>query len=187
MDRKCRNKQERKKSLAVSVACMAIYWPTPGFKGRTFKLWVLTRWDFNFCVRSSPLRGHIKTCLDPKYNITLGPTILTKPASRLSADWWSKWLLKTIMNSPFSSFLRLTYHDLHIIGLLVGWCFEPSQPRRIISGLKTNFSPSPSYSAYKSRNHQILFSFFLFFTETTRCQNITYKDYDNTPYNKQLC
>ena len=25
-------------------------------KGRTFKLCVLTRWDFNFCVRSSPLR-----------------------------------------------------------------------------------------------------------------------------------
>ena len=35
---------------------MAIYWPTPDFKGRTFKLCVLTRWDFNFCVRSSPLR-----------------------------------------------------------------------------------------------------------------------------------
>ena len=48
----------RKKSLAVSVACMAIYCPTPGFKfkGRTFKLCVLTRWGFNFCVRSSPMR-----------------------------------------------------------------------------------------------------------------------------------
>ena len=34
---------------------MAIYWPTPGLKGRTFKLCVLTRWDFNFCIRSSPL------------------------------------------------------------------------------------------------------------------------------------
>ena len=42
--------------MAVRVACMAIYWPTPGFKGRTFKLSVLIRWDFNFCVRSSPLR-----------------------------------------------------------------------------------------------------------------------------------
>ena len=39
---------------------MAIYWPTPGFKGRTFKLCVLTGWDFNFCVRSSPLRGDRK-------------------------------------------------------------------------------------------------------------------------------
>ena len=36
---------------------MAIYWPTPDFKGRTFKLCVLTRWNFNFCVRSSPLGG----------------------------------------------------------------------------------------------------------------------------------
>ena len=45
------------KSLAVSAACMATYWPTPGFKGRTFKLCVLTRGDLNFCVRSSPLRG----------------------------------------------------------------------------------------------------------------------------------
>ena len=36
---------------------MAIYWPTPGFKGRTFQHCVLARWDFNFCVRSSPLRG----------------------------------------------------------------------------------------------------------------------------------
>ena len=47
----------KKKFLAVSVACMAIYWPTPGFKGRTFKLCVFARWDFNFCVSSSPLRG----------------------------------------------------------------------------------------------------------------------------------
>ena len=38
---------------------MAIYWPTPGLKGRTFKPCVLTRWDFNFCVRSSPLRVHV--------------------------------------------------------------------------------------------------------------------------------
>ena len=36
---------------------MAIYWPTQGFKGRTFELCVLTRWDFNFCIRSSPLPG----------------------------------------------------------------------------------------------------------------------------------
>ena len=36
---------------------MAIYWPTLDFKGRKFKLCVLTRWDCNFCVRSSPLRG----------------------------------------------------------------------------------------------------------------------------------
>ena len=38
------------------LACMAIYWPTPGFKGRVFELCVLNRLDFNFSVRSSPLR-----------------------------------------------------------------------------------------------------------------------------------
>ena len=32
-----------RKSLAVGVACMAIYWPTPGSKARTFKLCVPTR------------------------------------------------------------------------------------------------------------------------------------------------
>ena len=31
----------RKNSLAVGEACMATFWPTPGFKGRTFWLWVL--------------------------------------------------------------------------------------------------------------------------------------------------
>ena len=46
-----------KKSLAISEACIAIYWLTPGFKGRTFKLCVLITRDFNFCVRSSPLRA----------------------------------------------------------------------------------------------------------------------------------
>ena len=38
---------------------MAMHSPTPGFEGRTFKLCVLTRWDFNFCVRSSPLLGGV--------------------------------------------------------------------------------------------------------------------------------
>ena len=51
-------------SLAVSVACMAIYWPNSGLKGRTFKLCVLTRWVFNFCVRSSPMRGHLGRLLE---------------------------------------------------------------------------------------------------------------------------
>ena len=35
-------KLARKKSLAVSLACMAIYWSIPGFKGTTIKLCVLS-------------------------------------------------------------------------------------------------------------------------------------------------
>ena len=53
-------KLARKNSLAVGVACMAIYRPAPGFKGRTFTLWVLNSWVFNFCVRSTPLDELVK-------------------------------------------------------------------------------------------------------------------------------
>ena len=46
-------KLERKKSLAVGVACMAIYGSELGFKGRTFELRVLNKSVFNFYVRST--------------------------------------------------------------------------------------------------------------------------------------
>ena len=36
---------------------MATYWHTPDFIGKTFRLCVLNRWDFNFCVQSSPPQG----------------------------------------------------------------------------------------------------------------------------------
>ena len=38
--------------------------------------------------------------------------------------------------------------------LLVSWCFEPSQPQRITSGLNTNFNLSPSHSFHKSLDHK---------------------------------
>ena len=34
------------------------------------------------------------------------------------------------------------------VGLLVSWCFEPSQPQRITSGLNTNFTLYPSHSIH---------------------------------------
>ena len=49
---------------------MAIYWPTPVFKGRTFKLCVVIRWDFDFCVCSSPLRGLKKGLTGLKKGVT---------------------------------------------------------------------------------------------------------------------
>ena len=36
--------------MAVDIACMALYGPAPGLKGRTFELWVLNRWIFKFCT-----------------------------------------------------------------------------------------------------------------------------------------
>ena len=40
---------------------MVMYWPAPGFKGRTFEPWVLDRWVFHLCIWSSPLRGKQKS------------------------------------------------------------------------------------------------------------------------------
>ena len=31
---------------------------------------------------------------------------------------------------------------------LVSWCFKPSQPQRITSGLNTNFTVTPSYTLF---------------------------------------
>ena len=40
---------------------------------------------------------------------------------------------------------------------LVSWCFEPSQPHRITSGLNTDFTLSPSHSFHKSSWHKSCF------------------------------
>ena len=48
---------------------------------------------------------------------------------------------------------------------LVCWCFEPSQPQRITSGLNTNFSLSPAYSFHKSLYHKS--SLFFSLSQTT--------------------
>ena len=40
----------------------------------------------------------------------------------------------------------------------VSWCFEPSQPQRTASGLKTNFNLTPSYSFHKSLYHKSFLS-----------------------------
>ena len=41
------------------------------------------------------------------------------------------------------------------VSYLVSWHFEPSQPQRITSRLKTMFNLSPIYSARKSSNHKL--------------------------------
>ena len=44
-----------------------------------------------------------------------------------------------------------------IVCLLFRWCFEPSQPQRITSGLNTNFTLPPSCSFQKSSHHKSCF------------------------------
>ena len=50
--------------------------------------------------------------------------------------------------------MYLAFRDSRITSVLfnylVSWCFEPSQPQRITSGLNTNFIPSSIYSFHKS-------------------------------------
>ena len=56
-----------------------------------------------------------------------------------------------------------------LVSQLVSWCFEPSQPQRITSGLNTNFTLSPSYSFNKSSYHKsCLLSLFIFRGHPTR-------------------
>ena len=51
--------------------------------------------------------------------------------------------LRVILHGSVSGTLGL--HPDAEVGWLVSWCCVPSQPQTITSGLKTNFSLSPSY------------------------------------------
>ena len=44
-----------------------------------------------------------------------------------------------------------------VVVVVVSWCFESSQPRRITSGLNTNFTLSAGYSFHKSSYHKSCF------------------------------
>ena len=63
-------------------------------------------------------------------------------------------------HSGFSSQVHCSLRTVSLlpevrISSLVSWCFEPSQPQRVIyipGIVKTNFSPSPSHSVDKSLN-----------------------------------
>ena len=170
--------------MAVSVACMAIYWPTPGFKGRTFKLCVLNRWDFNFCVRSSPLRDGARrarqqlhqtqptgTAATPDYHFWVGPiqspqapleNLIPAPVMQ-TRDLRRSTEASNNGKSPSQPIHQPSFYDPSFgtqthkqtktpnsssrnmkVCLFVSWCFEPSQPQRITSGLNSNFTLSPS-------------------------------------------
>ena len=91
---------------------MDIYWPTPGFKGRIFKLCVLTRKDFNFCIRSSPLQGCHKPdlCKNTEHNATLKshhhhhqkhcPVLTDQARGRPQKDWSQRWSSSPPVSSP---------------------------------------------------------------------------------------
>ena len=92
---------------------MAIYWPTPSFKGRTFKLCVLTRWDFNFCVRSSLLRGSKRS---------MYVYILTYSRLAVTVSSWAYPILSSNLSKKFKTLLQdsSSWH-LVIITLHLSW------------------------------------------------------------------
>ena len=87
----------------------------------------------------APLTIMINEVTDMDSMITTFNTAVTKTASKI-LDKHRK------AKSPGS---LQTFLISATKGELVSWCFEPSQPRRITSGLKTNFSLSPCYSLNK--------------------------------------
>ena len=59
---------------------------------------------------------------------------------------------------PFRQFINTRFLKSilkKIFSQLVSWYFEPSQPQRVTSWLKTMFNLSPIYSARKSSNHKL--------------------------------
>ena len=81
------------------------------------------------------------------------------------------------------SYLIFNHLDM-LVSLLV---FEPNQALRIISALKTKFSPSLSYSSHRSINvtHNFFYDIIKIFhikITTTLCQNISHKLYYNASH-----
>ena len=150
---------------------MAIYWPTPDFKGRTFQLCVLTRWDFNFCVRSSPLRG-----LGERFFSFIGPTVLNSLLVHCTYPLYFRFVLPVCLcprvHCPFYSVLvsNSVFMSLstvfHSINSLDNCPFFSLCSSDLISALlvlsmiflfmKVSFSPDITIpSGWLSSNHQL--------------------------------
>ena len=73
------------------------------------------------------------------------PKKIKKAEDRETGEWeeerreTSKLLCLPVIQKHTNAILLLLRKEL------VSWYFEPSQPQRITSGLKTNFNLSPSY------------------------------------------
>ena len=103
---------------------MPIYWPTPGFKGRTFKLCVLNRWDFNFCVLSSPLRVTTRCIRLTGQLMTswLGHVSCPFPSASHPASKWHKLSELVVWFSVFMRYVawkRGLPRNLHVLSCFI--------------------------------------------------------------------
>ena len=100
----------------------------------------------NFCVRSSPLREVVK-CLWRGPSVAFG--VGDREMRRICKG-----------NEVFRSVQSGATQRGEWVSKSVSWCFEPSQPQRITSGLNTNFTLSPGHSFHQSSYHESCFFFF---------------------------
>ena len=83
--------------------------------------------------------GVFKSLRHLKQSSTKGTDLIDGKVLRLSAPFITD-TITYIYN------LIIEKNKFPKVSQLVSWCFEPSQPQRITSGLKTNLGLSPSYS-----------------------------------------
>ncbi len=72
--------------------------------------------------------------------------------------WYSEKRSKTHKRLNRTLFTQMTQDRMQTfrgVSQLVSWYFEPSQPQRVTSWLKTMFNLSSIYSARKSSNHKL--------------------------------
>ena len=89
---------------------MAIHWPTPDFKGRTFELWALNRWVFNICVCSAPMNVRHFDWTFIHAELSLFSLVLSKFFKSLFNKeffFGTKKVSQNISNTPNNSFYQI--------------------------------------------------------------------------------
>ena len=66
--------------------------------------------------------------------------------------YWSEDESDHVFTNPWQKRCGIGVRIIWVSSWLLGWCFQPSQPQRIHSGLNTNFSLSHSHSAKPEQN-----------------------------------
>ena len=126
---------------------MAIYWPTPGFKGRAFKLCILSRWDFNFCVRSRGVKEiqTDKTMKISRRAIKKRNTHVLKCSVYRLTDIWQKLISRqdndddnynnnhNNLLSPFSSFIWTKTSCIRVLDIGIALFFTSMYRKEMYS------------------------------------------------------
>ena len=126
-------------TFRTSVGPLLKQWPTTGLRRHK-----LTSQSDSPCRQLRPLRqatSYSKTCDVLRLGKDLASTSLS--------------LSEVAKGTSPKHFAQQNLRCTSTISYLVSWYFEPSQPQRVTSWLKTMFNLPPIYSARKSSNHKL--------------------------------